>query len=120
MNEKKPFLKSGDYVFVNNLSSPREIEYFRHGLCRVKLRDVCETPYFENLFYAAGYKRYGVSRYIYVKKRWHYYPALTCEFIRIRIRYAQLFRLVKFIIKRPLNQCRLKNRLRRRVHKKQF
>lgn len=41
-------------------------------------------PFFCGLFYGAGYHSDG-KRFITVKKYWHYYPALVCEWLRLKL-----------------------------------
>ncbi len=85
--------KSGDMVWFNRYSIPMEIEYFRPSLARIKLDQIAgETIFFRQWFYGAGYG-FGDSN-IYVKKRWHYYPAKTCEWLRL-FYYNKLSKLTK-------------------------
>jgi len=80
------FLKQGDEVFLNKFKVTKEVDYFRGGTKSIKLHGmVDEMPFCVGSFYGFGYNNSSIPRYIYVKKRWHYLPAIICEFVRQRI-----------------------------------
>jgi hypothetical protein len=83
-------MKAGDkiYLAVGNSISFCEVVGFRDYCTELKSGDfpIIAARYYQGLFYGFGYS--GMTkrvRHLFLKKWWHYYPAVICERIRVNM-----------------------------------
>jgi len=79
-------MKKGDkiYLFINDRVSTCEIVEFYSSFTELKIdnKRLVVPKYHKGLFYGYGYE--CDNRYLFIKKLWHYYPAVIIEKIRIK------------------------------------
>jgi len=80
-------MKTGDkiYLAIGNRISTCEVVSFRSYCTELKSGDmqIRTARYHQGLFYGFGYD--GGTRCLFLTKIWHYYFAILCEKIRVRL-----------------------------------
>ncbi|MDR1459222.1 MAG: hypothetical protein LBI60_03305 [Bacteroidales bacterium] len=92
-------MKTGDkiYLTVGNNISFCEVVGFLDYCTELKSGNfhIRAAKYHQGLFYGYGYNN-GITkqaRNLFLKKWWHYYPAIICERIRVNMPYRLARRL---------------------------
>ncbi len=79
-------MKKGDkiYLAVNNIIITCKIVEFYSSFTALEANEksIVASKFKKCLFYGYGYK--DGKRYLFLKKLWHYYPAVVCEKIRLK------------------------------------
>ncbi len=74
---------SSDYYDHATLKKTKVLGFYSYGIYMKDLGVIPFTPIRFIRFYGVGYD--SVERYITVKKKWHRYPAVICEWIRLKL-----------------------------------
>ncbi len=92
-------MKAGDkiYLAVDDRISSCEIVGFRAICTELKSGNhaIAAARFNQGLFYGYGYDK--ETRYLFLSKLWHYYVAVLCEKIRLKLpqRVARFIKLEK-------------------------
>ena len=79
------YLQQGDTVIVFSQGMYKYTEAIGFEcFCMVSTNIPGFVPCAPGLFYGVGYSADG-TRYITVKKMWHYRPAVACEWLRLKL-----------------------------------